>query len=900
MSWLDGLRHRAHTWLHRRTYERDVAEERRFHREMEAMEGRGGDDSPALQSRPRPDSVCANTGQGGSSDPRGPRPGSSLIDWLAQDATYALRGLARSPGFTILVVLTLAMGVGANSAAFSVLDRLFNRVPSGLTDPDGLRRLYREIPSYVLRSGESGALPIYTYAAYSAVAEAGEGVYQAAAWTSSRESMLQDGTASRSVQRSFVSSNYFSVLGVEAERGRLFSQDEVQVDVPSHIAVITHALWEHAFGLDPSVVGRSIRLDAGEFTVVGVAADPFVGLELGHVDVFLPLGPSSAPRQGSLPWYQGTAAQLFAAARLNPGVTDLQVSERATAGYLRRNLPGAQQTIDSTETVSTGPIIEARGPGRRAASRLNSPGLSVSTRAAAISTILLLVTCMNVAVLLLVRASKRRRETALRLAVGCSRGRLSIQFLVEALLLTLLAGSLALAVATWGGRLLRDLLFPDVAWLQAFAEPRTVAFSLASATLVTVSASLVPLLQSWKIDVNSSLKSGGAFGGSPRSMLRSTLVALQAAMSILLLFGAGLFIGSLDNARAIRLGYDVDEVAYVGPLDSEPGPADRDAGVAGLVSWLAGAPGVSMVAAAASVPSIPVGVRRFFLPDESSSVGALAAYSAVSPTFFDVTGMRIVEGRGFDAGEPNAVVVDEKMARTSWPGASALGRCLVLDRPDAACTEVVGVVENQRMRVTSEPGAHFFLPLAATAGALSSASPRYVVLRFDPRRWNEVVGAAREAVFARLNERTVGIQRISDWLEPQLRPWRLGAELFTAAGILALLLTMAGVYGVMAYTVSQRRHEMGVRFALGAKLRDVATLVLREGLRVVAAGIALGIGASLVLGRLVEALLFGVTARDPASIAIAAAVLLLSAVAACLVPAWRAGLVAPGEALREE
>jgi putative ABC transport system permease protein len=870
------------------------------HREMEAADSGGGPGPPAADAH----AVVTTTGHGGNGERRagpprlGPFP---FIERLLHDLRYALRGLLRSPGFAAVAVLTLAVGVGANAAVFSLIDRLFNEPPPGLAEAEALRRLYIEMLNNPFEPGM--IFPSFSYSGFSAVEASEDGAYDAVAWIPSSEETLRDGERQVSVRTSFVSHDFFTVLGVGAVRGRLFGEEEARVDLPAPVAVIAYTLWERGFGLDPEVIGRTVRLASGDFTVVGVAEEPFRGLDLSYADVFLPLGAFPGAVQQTGPWYEQTGSYLRAAIRLGPDVDDAQASERLTAGYLRRALPASDRRgIDSMEVVRTGSIIEASGLGRRSGTEDRRQAVAVSTQTIGVSSLLLLIACTNVATLLVVRAGRRRREIAVRLALGVSRSRLAFQLLVEGVVLAVAAAAAAVFVATWGGRLLRGLLLPDVRWAEPLLEPRTLAFALATATGIGLMAGLAPALQSRSIDVSSSLKAGSRAGRSPAWALRSGLIIAQAALSLVLLVGAGLFVRSFANAASLRLGFDTNQVAFVRRLESPRDSPDHAEAVAAVASRLAATPGVAGVAVAGFPPMMGYGMRGVFLRDTGASLGARpdqgASYNVVSPEFFDVVGVRIVEGRGFVRGDgDDVVVVDETMSRAYWPGRSALGECLILDRPDAPCREVVGVVEDQRMmRIIEEPTLQFFLPLEAAGLVL----PQTVVMRIDAGRWNEIARVAREATYPRFSERTVRIDRMADALESQFRVWRVGAQLFVAFAVLALLITAVGVYGVMTFTVSQRTHEMGVRLALGAKLQDVVSLVIGDSVRVLGLGVALGIGGALLMGRLVEAFLYDVTPRDPASTLTASVVLLLAGVAASLIPAWRAGMADPCDALRQE
>jgi putative ABC transport system permease protein len=883
MSWIHGFAHRLRVRLRPDAYAAEMAEEQRFHEEM------ARDDRRA---------------RAGGGDPRGDGPElrSSIFDRVAQDLAYAIRGLRRAPGFTVVVATTLALGVGANAAVFSMLDRLFNQPPAGVRNPEGLRRLYIENPRALMEDGrrQPRAFPLWSYWGYTAVEGTANGAYDLAAWIPAADARLGDADAELPVRLSFVSHDYFDVLSVGARQGRLFGPDESRVDVQSPVAVISQDLWDRAFGLDPSIVGRNVTLDGTPVTIVGVAGERFVGLDLGYTDVFLPLSMFTGGRpQLGIVWYDETGTYLHAVARLAPGVSDAQIARQATAGYHRRTLAGyGGDAIDSTHVVLPGPILETRGPGRLAGNTDRIQAMSISTRMMGVSSILLLIACANMAGMLLLRAAQRRREIAVRIALGISRGRLAFQLVTEGLLLALLGGIAGAVAAGFGGRALRRLLLPEIRWSEPLTEPRTWAFALAVTAAAGLVVGLAPIIQMARSTSWLDLKAG-APADAPRSLLRSGLIAAQVAMSVVLVVGAGLFVKSLGNANAIRLGFDVTELAFVHNLTPVPGAGDPRTAVTDLVATLEAAPGVSGVAMAASPPTMGFGFVRFFLRDGETGEGRPpevdAAMNTVSSSYFDVTGTRILEGRGFTEGETAGVVVDETMARTYWSGRSALGQCLVGGRPDGPCRYVIGVAETQQFRVVQEgSGPWYFLPLQATS------TPRSVLLRVDPRRWSEVADIARGAVAGRFNERLVRIGTMAEVLEPQYRPWRVGARLFGVFGALALLVTAVGIYGVMSYSVTQRTHEMGVRLALGAEMRDLLRLIVNDGLRIVCAGAAVGVVAALALGRLVESFLFGVTARDPVTSLAAVAVLMTAGIAASLLPALRAGRVDPCEALRQD
>ena len=897
MSWLDGLRHRVHVWRHRGEYAREQEEERRFHRDMERLDGRVG-------------------GSGGGGPPELPSSGSvglptRLLESLRRDLAYALRSLARAPGFTAMAVLTLALGVGANGAVFSLLDRIFGQPPAGLEAPEALRRLYFELPDHPAEPGMIWGW--FNYPALSVVDQAmSAGGADVAGWMPSEERTVRHEGVPVSARTAYVTADYFSVLGVGAAHGRLFASDEAGMEVTRPLAVISHAFWERVFDRDPGVVGRVMTLASGEqrgrpildtstFTVIGVTAEGFTGLDLGYTDLFLHASTFRWPGTDDRPWYTSPGGNFFrAVARLPSTSEDEPFEERAGEAYRAwaRVEPGVSSSAP-TALLRTGSVIEARGVGRLARPGEEQQAIAISVRAAGVSAMLLLIAGANVAGLLLVRAARRRREIAVRLALGISRARLWSQLLTEGLVLASLSAAGSVLLAAWGGALLRALLMPDVAWTGSPVDARTVLFSVGCALAAGLVAALTPALGARGVDIGEGLRPGRSAGGPTRSAARTTLLVGQTALSVVLLVGAGLFLRSLHEVASLRLGFDVEELAWVDPgypSDSEEPPAREE-----LASRLSRLPGVSNAALAQWAPMMGYASRRIFLPGSDSLPREIAfpTSNTVAPGFFETVGMRVLEGRVFGGGERDVAVISESMARSLWPSERAVGRCFMVRDPGEPCLEVVGVVEDSRRTRILEDGPFedsraYFLPRPGDAiGGV-------VLLRIDPGRWGDVAAAARREAEGSFAPERVRVRRMSDALEPQLRPWRLGAQLFSAFGILALLVTVVGIYSVMTYVVSQRTHEMGVRLALGAKVLDVLGLVVGEGFRVLAAGVALGVGVALIGGRVVESFLYGVGPRDPLAMAAAVALLLTSGAVASFVPAWRAGQVDPAETLRAE
>jgi predicted permease len=786
------------------------------------------------------------------------------------------------------VVATLALGVGANAAMLSVLDAIFG-APPGVEDPAELRRLYRSASD---DGNDTGWVPYIDYPSFLGIREA-QGPGSVAAWIPSVEHAWTREDAERPVQVAWVSHDFFAVLGVSAARGRLFAEDESGIDVPAPVAVASHAFWTTALSADPGVVGRAVTLnDTLTYTIVGVAGEGFSGLDLGVTDLFLPLN-AYGGAVGRIPWHGGLLAPLRLVARLRDGGTEEALAERATAGYRRQPPPAPPLSprIDSTVVLRAAPMSEARGPARRDAS------VPISTRAAGVAVLVLLIACANVATLQLVRASDRRREIAVRLALGVSRGRLFSQLLIESLPLALAAGGSAWVLGTWGGDVLRRSILPEVPWAGSPLDYRSLAPVMALAVAAAFFAGLAPGVQALRVVPDGVFRSGASGARSPRSRTRSALLATQVALSVVLLVGAGLFARSLRRLDALPLGYDVDRLVFASIASGHfrQDEAGGSAAVAAVAAAVAGLDGVTGVARSNNVPmDASTGVPVYLSRDSESAATRAGGSYAVTPEFFSVAGMRIVDGRTFVPGDERVAIVNETMAALLWPGERPLGQCVHLFLARSPCQEVVGVASDARSReLLEEPTAQYFLPLDVARDAEA------IVVRVSGD-WRPVASVLRAELERTFDPRHVTVERMSDRLAPQLRPWRLGAQIFSAFGLLALLVTVVGVYSVMAYAVSQRTRELGVRVALGARRADILRLVVSDGLAVTTVGVAIGVGAALALGRLVESLLYGVTPRDPVAMTAAALGLLVAGVVASLAPGWRAAKVDPVVALSAE
>jgi putative ABC transport system permease protein len=901
MSWVHAVRHKLRILLRPGAYQRELDAEMRFHLDLDAMQQRDeGDARRRFGNRTYYQEETRRMTWLGT------------LDVLRQDFGYAWRGVVRSPGLTAVIVGTLALGIGANAAIFTLVDRLYLRAPEGIHDPASLRRLWIEHfgTSSVMAETAGGRAESMTsetinWPIYGAIVEAsGEPSSMALYRTDFALRMGRSRSAPR-VRGVYATASYFEVLGVQPVLGRLYTADEDRVGGDARVAVVSHAFWRDHLGEDPASLGDTIDVERDRYIVIGVLPPEFTGLDLRASDVWMPLGSMPNPPWLARPWWQAANFYQFRAVRrLSP-----EANERAfelRAAQLVRNInretwPGRPDTIMN---VYAGSIIEARGPGR--------PGqdLLISSRLAGVAVMVLLIACANVINLVLARAMRRRREIAVRLALGVSRSRLVRLLTIETLLPALAAAAAALMVAGWGGSLLRGLLWPEFEWSTPVLDSRVAAFTLAIALVAGLVAGIVPAIQASNPALARALKVGAREGVSQRSRLRSSLVVVQAALSVVLLVGATLFVRSLQQVQAIDIGFDSRRLVF-GRVEFEddqvPAPPVLSATMREVVQRLEGRPGVEIVGRAGIEPMLGVAFVPFFWgADSSRSLGAnTPTMSAVSPNFFRAAGVDLLRGDGFSGGDTDAspaeVVVNDALAKVLWPSVDAIGQCMRFVKRENPCYTVVGVVENVRQSSVIELKAapQFYLPLGKLP--TPGITGRTIVMRAHAEgasvATTELQSALRRA-FPTAAE--VSVVPMTRNLEPEYRPWRLGATLFTAFGLLALVVALVGIYSTVSYGVTQRTHEFGVRMALGARRGDVLRQVVGEGFRTVAIGVALGVVFALAAGRLIASLLYGVEPSDPMALAFVTVTLLVAAALAALLPARRATSVDPVTALRVE
>jgi len=811
---------------------------------------------------------------------------------LERDFGYAGRRLGRSPALTLGIVLTLALGIGANATMFGILDRLLLRPPAHITDPETVRRIA------VLRKSPHGQIRgTSDWMSYPDVRDlfAAESFSDVAAYTL-QHLILGRGETARQVSAGVVSGTFFPLLGVRPAHGRLFGPADDRPGAPG-VAVLGHGFWQRTYDGDPAVIGRTVDFGHGPYEIVGIAPEGFTGVDLEPVDLWLPIQIAGEDLRG-IRWRETrTWFWMHAVARIAPGVTPQQADAEATALHRsgRRELIEAGR-YDAGARVQTAPLISARGP-------LASDESRVARWLAGVALVVLLIAGANVANLLLARTLRRRRESGIRLVLGVTRRRLFGQVLIESLLLAVLGGAAALLVTEWGSGVLRTLLLPDVAWIESPIAGRVVLVSLALCLLTGIFAGTLPALQASRSDVVASLKSSfGTAGRGGGSRVRGALTVVQAALSVVLLAGAGLFIRSLHNARTLDLGFDPEGVVVIEPIyagdarDESQGPLLRQA-----VERLPELPGIEHASASVSVPFYSANVAELSIPGVDplpELPSGPPVIHAVGPDYLPLMRLPVLRGRGLTPadgeGSTRVALVNETMARVMWPEDEAIGKCLVLE--GLACTRIVGVVADAKvMELEEEPTMQYYVPLSQSP---FEGPPEALLARVSDEGAADTIRHALLAMDPDL--RFVEIRPFPELIDPQARSWRLGATLFTLFGVLALIVAAVGLYSVLAFAVAQRTQEIGIRAALGAGRKNLIALVIGQSLRLVTLGVAIGLAAVWALAPRVEPLLFETPARDLRTLGAVAGILLLTALLAGSLPAWRATRLDPTIALRAE
>ncbi|MCG6957098.1 MAG: ABC transporter permease [Gemmatimonadetes bacterium] len=814
------------------------------------------------------------------------------VNNLLRDFRYAVRMLVKNPMFTIAAVITLALGIGLNAATFSAVRGLLLRPLDGVREPERLVQLYRKWPGM---DYGSTSIPHYQ----DLRDRTGEVFSDVAAWNFVPMSLSADGRSER-LMGMLVSADFFQTYGVRPALGRFFTPGVEDRDPGAHpVAVLGHGFWQSRFGADPSVVGRTVILNGQPFEVVGVAPADFRGpMSVVDVPLYVPLMEQMVVQPAWDFIHSRGNNSMTVVARLRDHQTVQRAHQvlDAILTRLREEYPDDYKNQIGTTLV---PQMQA---GIHPAFRTAQVGMSAVMMV--VVSLLLVIACVNVANLFLARARERRREMGIRLSLGAGRGRIVQQLLMESVLFSIVAGLAGLGLAQVAVRLLSTVRPPmDGPWSFAVGMDRTVLLYTFGVTLATVLVfGLVPALQSARSDTVEAVK-GATAGRTGRSRMNKGLVVVQMALSLVLLVSSGLFLRSLQGATRIDPGFA--DPAHVALASADPGLQGYD-GARARAFWdrtLDEVRALPDVTAAGLINDVPLGLsgsdRGVTIAGYEFSEGEQRTvdYAYVTEGYFEAMGVHVLEGRSFtrqdDQNGAPAIIVNQRFAEHFWPGESALGRTVNTAGKDR---QVVGVVETGKYRSLGEPPTDFmFFPerelfqTGMTVVARVKGDPQVVM-----RRVREIVRAEDPDL------PVFDVRTMEDFMGIALMPARLGGSVLGLFGLLGLVLAAVGVYGVMAYSVSQRKRELGIRVALGADRSSVVGMVLGEGLRLTLLGAVIGLAAAAAAAKLVAGLLYGVSALDP--VAFAGVPLLLLGVAALAVylPARRAAGVDPMRVLKTE
>jgi putative ABC transport system permease protein len=816
---------------------------------------------------------------------------------LIKDLRYAIRSLAKRPGFTLVAVLTLALGIGINTTVFSLANSVFLRqLP--VASPQNLVWVFSD------RDNPSSYPEYLEYQNQTALFD-GVLAYD---WVPLN--LAGDGQAQR-VQGALVSGNYFDVLGVKAKLGRTFQPEEDKTPGAAPVAVISHSLWQRQFNGDLNVVGKALVLNGHTFTVVGVAPNNFVGTEEAFPrEIWIPLmmqgdvRPAPGLRNAANPFANRSARTLDVMARLKADVTlgQAQAAMNVVANRLSQNYPDSNNNFHIA--------LYSAGNGRPIFRTMLRPVTGVLL---AVVGLVLLIACANVANLLLARSTRRRKEVAIRLTLGATRTRLIRQLLTESILLACLGGLAGLLLNLWLIDLLTALkpTVPLPLNVEFQTDWRVLSFTLLLSIVAGIVFGLVPALQASKHDLVVALKDQSSQLRDRRNVfsLRNALVIGQVALSVVVLIGAGLFLRSLNHARAINPGFDAGHVLTLSFNTAAQGYDATKASqfyqqLGGRVQAL---PGVKNVSIAQSAPlsyfyspalAAPVFVEGHEPPQGENP--PFVGNNTIGPNFFQSLGVPLLIGRDFTdqdrEGAPRVAIVNETVVRNLFPNGNPIGQKLRVLMRQPASWEIVGVVKDSKyLSLGEDARPYIFLPYLQNPQPAMSV---HVQTTGNPK---ELAAAVRREVQALdPNLPAFNVMSLAENIDISLFPARFGAVLLGVFGSLALLIASIGIYGVMSYGVSERTHEMGVRMALGARDSDVLRLVISQGMWLAIIGVVIGAGLALVSTRIVKSFLYDVSTTDPLTFSGIALLLIGVALLACYIPARRATKVDPLVALRYE
>jgi predicted permease len=819
------------------------------------------------------------------------------METLLQDIRYGLRMLARNPGFVVVAIITLALGIGANTAIFSIIDGLLLR-PLPVPNASQLTVL-----AYQQQKGNIQAQ--FSQPAYRDIRnQSTETFSDVFAYQVGLDGLSVDGKADR-VLTNYVSGNFFTGLGIKPQIGRFILPSEGEVSGADPVMVLGYSYWKSRFGGDASIVGRKVSVDGHPITVIGVAPKGFVGVSpFLAVQAYLPVGMLEIT---NTPPDLGTNRQIrnlnvLARLRADKTIHQAQASLAVIGRRLAQEYPQPEKDLN----LQVFPELESRPQPDP-----NHTLLIVGALFLGLAALVLLLACVNVANLLLVRASARSREMAIRSALGAARFRLIRQLLVESILLALLGGVAGLLLGYWGGSTLTSIdVQTDLPINFGFGfDWRVFGYATLAALLTGIIVGIMPALRASRGNLSAILHEGGRGVVGGKNRLRSTLVAAQVAGSFVILIIAGLFARSLNKAQQISLGFEPDHVVnfVMDPTEIGYNEAQTRDFYKNLLERVRSLPGVVSASTASGAPMgyynnfDSVAIEGYQPPPDQPLPAAL--YNTISSDYLQTMQIPLLRGRAFTAADDEngqyVAIVSENMAKQYWPDSDPIGRHFQMLSDAKHTMTVVGVVNDIRYQGATGPYRPVFYAPFAQHQTGNSLQILQVRTAGAPSPMIPEIERALQSLAPQLPVFDVKTMRQALYTLNGLLAFQLGAVLAALLGVLGLILAIVGVYGVVSYAASQKSHEIGVRMALGAQPADILKMVFRDGFLIVAIGLVIGIALALAAGRLVGGFVV-VSARDPLTYIVVTGVLVFVALAACFIPARRATRVDPLVALRYE
>ncbi len=817
-----------------------------------------------------------------------------------RDIQYAFRTLTKNPGFAFIGIVTLALGMAVNTTLFSVVNGFLLR-PLPVPHPE-------QITVLALQQASLPGNRHFSYPDFEDLRDHADSFSDILAFRVSLAELAVDQRADHCVM-SRVSSNYFSSLGVKPAYGRFILPTEGRTPGADPVMVLGYSYWRRRFAADPNVVGKKVEINQHPFTIIGVAPSDFKGTYTAlDMDAFVPFSAEMAEDPDNpveKTWTSRVSRSLTLMGRLKPGVTIKQA--QASLNVLAQRISEQHPDTEKGITVQLFPEKLARPEPDP-----QNPIPAAAIAFMALAGLVMLVACFNIANVLLVRATVRQREMAIRAALGAGHGRLVRQYLTESLLLSLLGGGAGLLLGSWAAGILGSLrLGSELPITFDFHPDATVyLFALAAVLLTGLIVGILPALRAARTNVITVLHEGGrgSSSGPRRQLARNALVVAQVAGSLVLLIVAGLFIRSLDKAQKINLGFNPDhvlnlsvDVAQIGYKEPRGRVVYRD-----IENRIRALPGVESVAQGFTTPMslISTGDRLTIEnhPLEPGQQPPDVSYNMVTVGYFDTLQISLLRGRKFTDSDrekaPLVAIVNQTMAKKFWPNEDALGRRFSLKGAKGPFIEVVGIVQDGKYQdVTEDPQPYFYVPFEQsymsirTIHVRTSVPPETLALQIE----SQIHELAPDVPVTQVQTMTQSLQGANGFFF-----FRFGAQITAVMGLLGLILAVVGIYSVVSYAAAQRTQEIGIRVAMGATTRDILRMVLRQGLGVVGIGLALGVVIALAGTQLMGSLIVGIKASDPLTFTVVVLSLTAVALFACWIPARRATRIDPLVALRHE